>query len=441
MPIDLILDDWLMHEESGFGDNTASFSPGPPIGQPEFPNNGDPSVTNMPPDVNQPNDNQQKPFEDEEGKEEEEDFSSDPKYPHMPEEDKKPENFDAWRKKFMEESVKGDPAAMEDMLLSIRDQELTAYQANFIEDNLQVIILREDGYIKDPSQEIRKIIKSEVDHNNPAVSVVSAICEVADKHQNLSNIFIKLGGFRKLKGELHRELIAALIGAVEVGGGPVTEDLIFNDKEYSIKISTRINSRWGDILVGPWSLRVDDPSRFLRQPELKRLTDGSPEEKEALKHRVILESIAKVYEERAFIINVVEQDGTVCMVGWDLNSCIKTAYTEGGLVVKSTTDDNTEAMIDENGEIIQYPEIRLVYAKDTGALGEDGKPTKEYLPFLERRDGQLFLTADKKTLKSISSKFVGMVFKEIPFKGNPSDLKTIQRCIPSTQELLMRRCG
>jgi hypothetical protein len=109
--------------------------------------------------------------------------------------------------------------------------------------------------------------------------------------------------------------------------------------------------------------------------------------------------------------------------------------------VKTIQSDNSEAMIDDDGEIIPYMDIKIKYVKDAeGGVDEDGKPAKEEHDFMERIDGILFLTAQYKILKEAASSFSGIVLKETPYTGNPSDLKTIMRCVPSAPELLMRNC-
>src|ERR1700753_4185530 len=120
-----------------------------------------------------------------------------------------------------------------------------------------------------------------------------------------------------------------------------------------------MNARWGMLDVGRWSLKEDDPERYLSEPELKRLEEGSPEEKDVLRRRVVMESIADFFKKRAFIANVVNKDGTVYMLGWDLSNSLRAAYTDGKLIVKTTSAENSEAMIDDEGAIIPVVEMKI----------------------------------------------------------------------------------
>jgi hypothetical protein len=205
-------------------------------------------------------------------------------------------------------------------------------------------------------------------------------------------------------------------------------------------MSTRFNSEWGAINLGNWSLKEDDPERFLSEPEAKRLQEGSPEEKEVLRRRVVIESIAELFKTRAFVINVVADDGTVYTLGLDLSNALKGAYKDGKLVVRTRHSDNSEAMITDDGEIIPFIDLNIYFVKETGEHDEDGMPATDEIEFIERRNGILFLKAAYQTIKDAASVLPGFVFKETPYTGNPSDLKTLRRCVYSAHDLLLRQC-
>ena len=96
--------------------------------------------------------------------------------------------------------------------------------------------------------------------------------------------------------------------------------------------------------------------------------------------------------------------------------------------------------MNEKSEIIPLSDIKILFQKDTGQLDEFGKPFKEQVEFITRRDGILILNATKDILKEASNAFSGINFKVLPYNGNPSDLKFLSRCIPSAPEILMRNC-
>jgi hypothetical protein len=256
----------------------------------------------------------------------------------------------------------------------------------------------------------------------------------------LNTKFIQILGYGSYKGELHRKYIAALTGSVQVSSSPDQENIIFNENDYSIKMATRLNADWGNLALGTWSLREDDPERYLSEPELKRLAEGSPEEKEVLRHRLVIESVAKEFETRAFIVNVVGDDGTIYSLGWDLANSLRAAYSEGKIVVRTRKSDNSEAMIDDEGNILPYIDLNIYFVKETGEQNEEGSPATEEIEFIQRRDGSLFLTAGLQTINEASNAMQGMRFKETPYQGNPSDLKTLKRCVYSAHDLIMRTC-
>jgi len=43
-------------------------------------------------------------------------------------------------------------------------------------------------------------------------------------------------------------------------------------------------------------------------------------------------------------------------------------------------------------------------------------------------------------MREASSVFQGTVFKETPYAGNPTDLRTLRRCVYMAGELLLRTC-
>lgn len=436
----LLIEDWLNE-----ADIPSTTSPGDPFaGQAPV---TDPYNNQMPPDMGGQNlGNQAAPQDDPSAanpidNQMPDDVTSDPQAPDMPDEKSEDQDFEVWKNKYFKESIVGDSNKLIDMISPMRERELLdPYQRKFVEDNWNIQLIRQNANIDKASKEIRKLIKDQLDKNNPSTSLVNHITSVIETMPMLNNIFIKLNGYTGLKGDLHRKFLAGLLGAVQVGSGANTEDIIVNEKEYSIMTSTRFNARWGDVMIGNWSLKEDDPQRYLSQPELKKLEEGSPEERDVLRRRIVVESISKQFETRSFIINVISEDGTIYFFGWDLASCLRSAYADGKIIVKTKSSDNSEAMIDDNGQIIPLVELDLFYVKDTGNQDEDGKPEKKELPLLERKNGVLFLNANLNTIRDAASGMPGTIFKEVPYRGNPSDLKTLVRCVYSAHDLLMRQC-
>lgn len=403
---------------------------GPPMSQPGMPQ--DPMGTGnqqMEPDPNQMSvDNPP-----------DEDISDDPVYPEMPEEEPE-DDFEIWKIKYVKESIKGDPNKLIDMLMKVRNRELDPYPEKFVEDNIDINFLRQNANIFNVSNEIRKLIKKDFDRTNPGTTLINHITYVLEQNPMLNEVFIKLSGLGGAKHDQHRKFIASLIGGVQVGSGGQNEDIVFEEADYSIRISTRFNAKWGDVNIGRWYLKEDDPDRFLKDAEMHRLEGGSPEERDVLRRRVIIESIADHFLERAFIINVVSPEGTVHHLGWDLGNCLKSAFLDGKLVVRTKDNDKKEAFIDEEGSIITVPKMDIYYIKESGELDEKGKMGVDEIEFISHRDGMLYLTAPLDLIKESSVSLQGMMFKETIWHGNPADLERLKRCVPSSSETLLRQC-
>lgn len=425
---DLNLADWLVEQEGNVPAGPPMTDPNSPQMTPAASPQGDPSIANMP--------GQQEPeAEQMPGP------ADDPQVPDMPDQLGGEElDFEQWKKEFIVESIKGDVEKLKAMISDVNHRKLDSYQDKFVSDNLNIILLREQSNIDKASKEIRKLIKEDLDHNNPGTSLVNHMVKVLNEQPLLNAIFIKMTGLFGTKADYHRKFIAALTGSVQVGSGAFNEDLIFNEKDWSIRISTRMNSRFGEVHIGQWNLKKDDPDRYLKAPELKRLEDGAPEEKDVLRKRVIVESIAETYKTRSFLINVVDEDGTIYTIGMDLATALKSGYNEGNLVVKLKENDSLEAMIDEDGAIIAFPEVKVMFVESDGGQDEDGKPAKREVEFISQKHSQLYLTAQLPVIKKASMSFQGMNFKNIPWQGNPSDLATLKGCVPSAPEVLLRNC-
>lgn len=420
---------WLLEEQDSptMGGQPDMSAGGPPITQPGTP--GDPMGTGeqLPPNQMQMD---MQPGEDLDG---------DPPYPEMPEEDSS-EDFESWRSKYIKESIKGDHNALIQMILMIRDHELDPYPRKFVEDNLDICFLRQNANVLQASNEVRKLIKKDLDRTNPATTLVNHITSVLDQNPLLNEVYIKLTGLNAAKADQHRKFVASLAGAVQVGSGGEQPDLIFEESDYSIRISTRFNTKWGFVNIGRWYLKEDDPERFLKEAELERLDGGSPEERDVLRRRVVIESIAKQFLERAFLINVVSSDGTVQHLGWDLGNCLRSAYLDGKLVVRTKDNDTKEAFIDEEGSIVAVPNMDIYYVRESDETSDLGRPELEELEFISHRDGCLYLTAPLSLVKEAAISLQGMLYRETLWQGNPSDLLRVQRCVPSSPELLLRQC-
>jgi hypothetical protein len=437
---DLIFEDWLAEQDMPMiGDpSPAAGSPGGALPLGAGPGGFDPKEAppgrdpNAPPD---PNITQQGLP----GKPEDDDVTKDPSSPDMPEE-KDDLDFEEWKNKYFKESIKGDPNDLLDLLGEVKNRELNAYEYKFIWDNIQIQYLRQNANIHEASNKIRKLIRDQLDQNNPATSIVNHMEETLKTMPELNNVFIKMIGLLGGKGDAHRKYIGALTTSVQVGSGAGFQpDLIFNEKDYAIKISSRFNAEWGDVFLGKWTLKEDDPERFLEKPELERMEDdGSPEEKDVLRRRVVMESIADAYKKRAFVINVVAEDGTIYTLGWDLANSLQSAYKEGKLVVRAVKSEDSEAMIDDDGAIIALLDLKINYLKPTGKFDAEGEKETEELPFIERKDGMLFLVADLDLVKEAASTLQGITFKSTPYNGNPSDLNALKRSVPDVTELILR---
>lgn len=365
-----------------------------------------------------------------------------PEEPFSPDipEPKEKVNFISWRNQYYKEIIKGDPNKLIDMINQIRDDDLDPYQRKFVEDNLQVQFLRQISNIEACGTKIRKAVVDQLDPSNPSNTITNQIINEVSQDPKISNTYIRLVGMQGMKGDLHRKFTAALLDAVQVGSGGQNEDLIFQEKNYSIKISTRFNNKFGNFDLGNWTLVSSDAKSYLSSSELDRMETGAPEERDVLRKRVIIESISSNFKKRAFLINSVDDDGTIYFLGLDLSNAIRHGYDLGKFNIKIHQDENSPASIDNKGQIVDLYDIKVVYQKATGEVDEAGYPITKDFDFLVQKDGVLYLDATTDIVKEVSSAVQGINFQSIPYTGNPSDIPALTRCRPSVPEILMRSC-
>lgn len=390
-----------------------------------IPKNDDPNIANLP--------TQNKD-------DEENDITQDPDSPDMPEE-REEKDFETWKTEFFKLAIRGDVGKMIDSINEVRDDDLEIAQRKFVEDNLQILFLRQDANIDKASKEIRRLIKDQLDQNSPGVSIIQHLSSVVEIHVVVNNIFIKLAGFYALRGELHRKFIGSILGALQVGGGSDKEDLIYSASDYSINISTRCLPEWKKVSIGGFAIQENFSDKYLDDSEQDRLENGSPEEKIVILHRLLIEAISDQYKKRSFIVNVINPtNGTIDYLGMDLSEVLRSGYQKGTLVLRPKKDTFRSAAILEDNTIVPTNDFSIFYAKDSDQMTELGKPPKKLVPFMEREEGKLYLTASSDTLEELSSSLVGLNFKRNVYNGNPSDLRTLIRCQSSINEMLLKRC-
>jgi len=422
MPNLINLQNWLMSEQENPAPAPDAFMGSDPTSLP--PQSSDKTTQASIPQVRSPMDNQN---------------IREPKEPDMPK-DSKVSDFSSWKNKFFKESIKNDVGTLLQMIMNVRDGELSTYQRKFVEDNLQIVFLRQNSNINKASGDMRKKIRDDLDMANPGVSLTNHFATTLSSMPELINTFIKISGYCSNKADLHRKYIASLIGAIQVGSGAQQEDIVYNEKTYSIRISTRFNSKFGSIDAGRWALQQDDPQKYLADAELEKLDSGAPEEKKVLRHRIIIESIATSFEKRVFIVNVLADNGTLYFIGMDLSNILRSGYDNGVLTVSSYQNDASEALFDSDGNLITLQDIKIQYQKETGEMDENGNPLKDKTEFLVKKDGLLLINASLETLLDAAGNVNGLSVKELPFNGNPSDLVNLTRCVASTPELILRNC-
>jgi hypothetical protein len=368
----------------------------------------------------------------------EDDVTQDPQTIETPKSNDK--DFEQWRHDFMEMAEKCDNTEMMNSINSVRDMPgLESPQRKFVEDNFQIFSFRRDSNILKASTEIRNNIKKDLDRINPGTTVMQHLCQALDEQPLLYQNIIKMAGTFGWKSDLHRKWLAALMGAVQIGGGGVMKDLVYSAKDFNINFSTRFATQFGEINLSRWSLVQGDPKQYLKPDEQESLQEGSPEEKQVLRRKIIIKSIGEMFRKRAFLINVVNTDGTVYSIGWDLGNSLLESYKSGKIVVRGQESEDKEVLIGDDGNIIPVIDYNIMFVKETGEVDDDGRPETNEVPFIQRRDSILYLVADLDTIRTATAGMSGIFFKETPYGGNPAEILQLQRSVPGLFEIIFRQ--
>jgi hypothetical protein len=364
----------------------------------------------------------------------EDDVEQDPEHPDV--DDDEDQGYEAWKAEFMKLAEKADTKVMLESVRAWKDKELEPPQSKFVKDNYQILVYREDANVEKAMKEIRNLVKQDLDKTNPGTTLMQHITATLEKSEPLKQILIKLSSGFEIKGALHRKFIAGITGAIQTGGGNAKEDLVYAEKGLTINISTRYATQFGEINLGKWALRTNDPEQFLSETELDRFKDGAPEEKQTLRRRIILESLAARYKKRSFIIHVNHPNGSTHAIGWDLGESLLAGYHDGKIVVRGHQSDERNAQITDAGDIVSLVDVDIMYIRETGDADDYGRPETIEVPFIKVKDCRVYLTADMDLLENASASLTGMFFREMPFNGNPSDLIGIRDSIPDLKAIL-----
>jgi hypothetical protein len=116
------------------------------------------------------------------------------------------------------------------------------------------------------------------------------------------------------------------------------------------------------------------------------------------------------------------------------------AYKNGKIVVRGRQNSEKDAMISDTGDIINLVDVDILFVQETGETDDEGRPEMSEIPFLQRRDSNLYISANLNTLQGASGTLNGLFFHEFPYNGNPDEINSLTRCIPSLTELLARSC-
>ena len=335
-------------------------------------------------------------------------------------------DFDSFRDEYIDATVNEKPDALLEKLDQLRGiVDLGPKERKFLNDNIHILLLMREQEIYDASRKLHRV--------ELALDLVSQLSETLDKTAILNEVPIKLPSFFGMKADLYRKFVAALCGGVQIGSGATVEDIVISPtKGQRHLISTRFYTDFGSIEIIPWTLSPGDPELFLKDIERERLQNGSPEEKNVLLKRVILASISKLIKGRVFLICLLNPStGKRTDIGLQLDQFLLEGYSKGAIQIEIAKDEEKVGVL-QRGGTTPLGRIQFVFKGDDPA----SKPSV----LMEVQDGVLCLVADGDVIEDSINMIGNGVLNKSEFEGSDEDLDKTQRCVPTIQEMILKRC-
>lgn len=290
-------------------------------------------------------------------------------------------------------------------------------------------------------------IPPEMSQSISGVELYSIISEEIDRYPNIVNTMIKLPSFYSMKSDLYRKTIAALMNGVQIGAGGTLEDLFIPITKggVGIKVCTRCYTEFGNIQIGKWRLQFNDPENYLSDTELEKLNNtGSPEEKEVLRKRVVIESVAEAFKNKIYIILISDpNDGSRHEIGFNFYDLIMDGWKNGYISINFRASvGRGEAGVKVNGEMIDLQDIVIEYIKeDSSNLDEEGLPSKEHIELMKLKNGYLYMVIMGQDFSDfVNDSQSGVFYSKKYFDNGPEELHKIQRCVPDIKEIMLKQC-
>ncbi len=279
------------------------------------------------------------------------------------------------------------------------------------------------------------------------VEIFSIVSEELERFEAVKEALIKLPAFYAMKADLFRKIICSLTNGVQIGSGGQLEDIFIPVAEngIGIKLSTRCYTDFGNIEIGKWMVQFNDPEKYLAEEELEKLNNtGSPEEKEVLRKRVVVESIAHKFKDKIYIVLIVNPNvGTRREIAFNFSELIRDGWKNGYISVEFKASVNKgDAGIQIDGELVDLQDIVLDFVRENpDELDEEGLPVKEHIEFINHKHGKLYISITNEDFSDFASNAQsGLFTNEKNFDQGPDQLLTIQRCIPDIKEILLKKC-
>lgn len=326
------------------------------------------------------------------------------------------------------------PATTKDELVafleSIPDDMLTGpAQQQFVEANLSSLSLLDETIVDEIRRKMRKA--SDVE------SLFTEIETFLSSYPEMGEAMMRLSSAGPDKPNLLRQLLAATCAGVVIPGNSGGE-VHLPRKGEPIVLRPACVLDWGYVDLGPVKIVSTSPEEYLSKGELRRLDNGSPDEKRILRSRVFVESLADqlggVYH---LVLSISAAKSKWELAGFQ-SDVFRDAYDDGTItVLEATVGPDGSLGVDEDGEWATMSSWRT--ALDAGEPADvnlvTGEQTRKRRIVGELKGERFAWLGDGGDLSIIGAKHVRHDFGNM----DPQRAIELKRDVPDARLRLMGR--
>lgn len=303
----------------------------------------------------------------------------------------------------------------------------------FIAANLSAITLLDESVVVEAQKKIRRGKAAD----KTAEELVAAMEQELTERKELAEAVQRISALGSNRGNSWRQLVAALCGGAVVPGpigGEVQVPIGSKKRGEILILRPQAYLGWGAVDLGKVGLTSESPTEYLGGEEQTKLGSGAPEERRVLRNRMVIEAIADQLGGGVYALLVVEQSGSWHTAYFD-SEMFREAYEQGTItVIEPYPQPGGVLAFDADGNIVNTAAWGLsLIDKNSGVVDPaTGEKKFDAVQVAESKGERLVYTGDGEQLAELGSSVY-----DHSWTGEPKDLESIRRSVPSARETIM----